>query len=98
MSFVRHYVKHRSEQDPEFEREWEAGALERKIAKQLIGIRLALGMTQNEFAQLVGVKQSFLSRLENGEQNITIDTLQKLAERAGAVVNVDISLQEHVRT
>lgn len=96
MSFVRDYVKHRSKADPEFKRAWEQGALEREIAKQLIGIRLELGMTQEQFAALVGVKQSFLSRLENGEQNITIETLQKLAERAGANVNISISLKEPV--
>lgn len=94
MSFVRDYVKRRSEKDPEFQRTWEEGALEREIAKQLIGIRLELKMTQEQFAELVGVKQSFLSRLENGEQNITIETLQKLAQRAGANVNVRISLRE----
>lgn len=96
MSFVRDYVKHRAKDDPEFKRTWEEGALEREIAKQLIGIRLELGMIQEQFAELVGVKQSFLSRLENGEQNITIETLQKLAERAGANVNISISLKEPV--
>lgn len=94
MSFVRDYIKHRSETDSDFNELWETGALEREIAKQLIGIRLDLGMTQEQFAKLVGVKQSFLSRLENGEQNITIETLQKLAQRAGANVNISISLRE----
>ena len=98
MSFVRDYVKHRSEKDPEFQQLWVEGALQRDIAKQLIGVRLDLGLTQEQFAELVGVKQSFLSRMENGEQNITIETLQKLAHKAGANVDVNISLREPIRT
>lgn len=92
MSFVRDYVKHRAQTDPEFQRTWEDGTLEREIAKQLIGIRLELGMTQEQFAKRIGVKQSFLSRLENGEQNLTIETLQQLTQRAGATVHVRIAL------
>lgn len=98
MSFVRDYVKNRSEKDPEFKKVWEEGKLEREIAAQLIGLRLNLGMNQTQFAELIGVKQSFLSRLENGEQNITIQTLQEIVQRAGANVKVNISLQEPITT
>ena len=92
MSFVRDYVGHRAQADPAFQHVWEDGSLEREISKQLIGIRLELGMTQAQFAERVAVKQSFLSRLENGEQNLTIETLQQLAQRAGATVHVRLSL------
>lgn len=83
-----------SEQNPEFKKIWEEGALEREISAQLINIRLSLGMTQQKFADYIGMKQSFISRLENGEQNITVATLQDIANRAGAHVQVDISLEE----
>lgn len=98
MSFVRDYVKSRSEKDPEFKKIWEEEKLEREIAAQLIGLRLNLGMNQTQFAELIGVKQSFLSRLENGEQNITLQTLQEIVQRAGANVKIDISLQEPITT
>lgn len=98
MGFAEEYAKKRSEWDPEFKRLWKEGALEREIAAQIIGIRLDLQMTQKQFADYIGVKQSFISRLENGEQNITIHTLQDIASRAGASVNIDISLQEPATT
>lgn len=98
MDFIDRYVKERSERNPEFKQIWEEGALEREIAAQIIGIRLDLQMTQKQFADHIGVKQSFISRLENGEQNITIHTLQDVVRRAGASVNVDISLQEPATT
>lgn len=97
-SLSKDLAKEFSERDPEFKKLWEDGELERAIAKQIIGVRLDLGMTQQQFADHIDVKQSFISRLENGEQNITIHTLQDIAERAGASVNINISLQEPAAT
>lgn len=80
-----------SERDPAFKKTWEEGALEREISAQLINIRLNLEMTQQQFADHVGMKQSFISRLENGEQNITIATLQEIAKQSSARIHVDIA-------
>lgn len=96
MGFAERYIKHRSSFDPEFEKEWKKGSLQRELSTQLIGLRLSLNMNQSQFAELIGVKQSFLSRLENGEQNITVQTLQDIVERAGASVNVNISIKKPV--
>lgn len=94
MGFAEEYAQKRSEWDSDFEKHWQEGTLEREISAQFIDIRLKMGMTQEQFADHMGLKQSFVSRLENGEQNMTISTLQQIAKRAGANVNVDISLEE----
>ncbi|NMP22641.1 helix-turn-helix domain-containing protein [Sulfobacillus harzensis] len=94
MDFIHDYVKHRAQSDPAFQHAWEDGTLKWEIAKQFIGIRLELEMTQEQFAEHIGVKQSFLSQLENGEHNLTIETLQQLAQRAGATVHVHLVLHE----
>lgn len=85
MSFVDNYVKHRETWDKGFEEEWKKGQLQRELSTQLIELRLNLGMNQTEFAKLIGVKQPFLSRLENGEQNITIQSLEGITRRVGRV-------------
>lgn len=87
-----------SERDPEFKKVWEENALEREIASQLIDIRLDLDMTQRQFADYIGMKQSLISRLENGEQNITIATLQDILKRAGAYININISWDKPITT
>lgn len=91
-------VQELSEQDPAFKKTWEEGALEREISAQLINIRLNLEMTQQQFANHIGMKQSFVSRLENGEQNITIATLQEIAKQSGARVHIDIAPPEPTAT
>jgi DNA-binding XRE family transcriptional regulator len=96
MSFSKRYVEHRSTFDSKFKEEWEKSQLQRELSSKLVELRLQLGLNQSQFAKMIGVKQSFLSRLENGEQNITIQTLQEIANHAGAIVKIDLSLKEPV--
>lgn len=97
-SLSKQLVQELSERDSEFKEIWEEGVLEREISAQLINIRLNLEMTQQQFADYIGMKQSFISRLENGEQNITIATLQEIAKQSGARVHVDIAPPEPTAT
>lgn len=96
MGFAERYIKHRSSFDKEFEKEWEKGRLQRELSAQLIELRLTLGLNQSQFAELIGVKQPYLSRLENSNENISIQNLQDIARKAGASVNIDVTLKEPV--
>jgi UDP-N-acetylglucosamine 1-carboxyvinyltransferase len=49
------------------------------IAQQIKNIRVKLGYTQMEVAQKLGVIQQFVSKLEAGRENVTIDTLKRIA-------------------
>lgn len=74
--------------DPVVKAEYEALEAEFSIASQLISLRAATGLTQGEFAELVGMKQSQLARIESGKQIPKLDTLAKLA--AGAGYNIEV--------
>ena len=50
------------------------------IAQQIKDIRLQLGYTQVEMAKRLGVIQQFISKLETGRENLTIDTLKRIAD------------------
>jgi DNA-binding XRE family transcriptional regulator len=91
MSFVNEYAKERSEHDPEFKKLWEDEGRQQMFdfIAQIIDLRLTMGMNQSEFARLVGVKQPFISRLENGEQNITVKTLQHILRKTGARLKIE---------
>ena len=45
--------------------------------------RKDLKMTQGELAELVGVKQSYISRLERGEEDVRISSLIPIANTLG---------------
>ena len=56
--------------------------------RQLVGrntrrIRLTRGLTQEEFAELSGFSQQYLSDLERGRRNPTVVTLFELASALG---------------
>lgn len=50
------------------------------IAQQIKDIRLQLGYTQTDMAKRLGVIQQFISKLETGRENLTIDTLKRIAD------------------
>ena len=60
------------------------------IGEQLKGERLRAGLTQEQLAEKVGTKKSFISRVERGHADIQISTLVKLFRGLGRQVCVRI--------
>ena len=61
----------------------EARALVRLLAEQIDAGRLrlarnALGLTQNEVAEITGVTQADISRIESGQVSPTVDRLSRM--------------------
>ncbi|MBI2844624.1 MAG: helix-turn-helix transcriptional regulator [Armatimonadetes bacterium] len=77
--------------DPEFAAAFEELAPEYDIARQIIRARLKMGMTQKQLAEKVGTRQSNISRLESGEQNMSIGMLKKVAKGLGKRLRVSIA-------
>jgi predicted transcriptional regulator len=77
--------------NPEVVKELEKNAVEYQVVREIVKARKELNLTQAQLAQLVGTKQSNISRLESGEYNPTIEFLSKIAQAMGK--NLDIRLQ-----
>jgi DNA-binding XRE family transcriptional regulator len=56
----------------------------------LRAVRKAQGITLDELAGRTGIAKPTLSRLENTEGNLTINTLQRIAEALGHAVQVSV--------
>ena len=54
-----------------------------KTAMELKKLRKDLKISQNKLARKMKVKREFITRIESGEQNITIETLNRVAEATG---------------
>jgi transcriptional regulator with XRE-family HTH domain len=87
-------VRKRALSKPEVLKEYEALRTEFQIAKMAIAMRKATKLTQREFADKIGIKQSQLARLETGKQLLRLDTLAALAAGAGYRVEVIIKPQD----
>jgi len=85
------YKKHLEEQleDPTFAAEWERQRPEREYIKAIIAARIESNLTQGELAQKTGIRQSNISRIENGNSSPTIATLQQLASGMGKTLHIE---------
>jgi predicted transcriptional regulator len=66
--------------DPEVLEELKNLELEYQIISQIITLRKEKKLTQKELAELIGDKQSNISRLESGNYNPTLAKLKKIAD------------------
>jgi ribosome-binding protein aMBF1 (putative translation factor) len=61
------------------------------VARQIKKIREQSGHTQKDLAEKLGVIQQYISKLESGSENITIDSLKRIAEILGKRLIVKLS-------
>lgn len=76
-------------QDPEFRRAYEALQPEYEIKRAMIQARMNSGMTQKQLAEKTGIAQADISKLENGNANPSLRTLQRLASGMGMQVKLE---------
>jgi transcriptional regulator with XRE-family HTH domain len=50
-----------------------------RIARQVIGLRMELGISQDELARRVGTSASAIARLESGQHHPSVETLRRVA-------------------
>ena len=82
MSDFKKYLAQQME-DPAFAAEYEAQRPEYEAIRAVIAARLACNMTQKELAEKTGIRQSNISRIENGSASPTIDTQARIAAGLG---------------
>jgi len=61
-------------------------SLRRQFGSRLKSIRLDRRLTQEEFAELVGISVDFLSLIERGINSPGFDVLERMANRLGMQV------------
>ncbi len=62
------------------------GDLQRRVGQRLRDYRAEHGLSQEQLAEHVGVHRTYLGGLERGERNLTLRSVERLAERLGVDV------------
>lgn len=96
MSLTDRLAKSLGENDSEFKQVWDDPERQQQfeLSCKLVEIRKQLNMTQQEFSQRIGLKQSYLSRLENGEIDMTLGRFGEIAQKLGGRVRIDIDFDK----
>ncbi|WP_195856876.1 helix-turn-helix domain-containing protein [Aerococcus urinae] len=61
-----------------------------KASDVLLKIRQEKGLSQAQLADISGRKQSYISRVESRQQNISLGTLQEIVNAVGGHLVVDV--------
>lgn len=75
--------------DEEFKKEWDDSELEYNLVKSLVEARKKCHMTQRELAKVTGINQADISKIETGNANPALSTLQRLAEGMGMALRLE---------
>lgn len=59
------------------------GELQRVVGQNIRAHRLRRRLSQEEFAEVLAVHRTYLGSVERGERNLTLRTIEHLAERLG---------------
>jgi ribosome-binding protein aMBF1 (putative translation factor) len=76
--------------DPSFAKAWSETELEDQVKRSLIQARIDSGLTQKELSERSGIRQSNISRIENGSAIPTLQTLYALAKGIGKKIKITI--------
>ena len=59
------------------------GDLQKTVGRNLRRIREERGLSQEAFADVLGVHRTYMGGVERGERNLTLKSLERVAERVG---------------
>jgi transcriptional regulator with XRE-family HTH domain len=83
------YIEKQAARNPNFPKMVDAVLKERRLLRKLAARRVEMGLSQKAVAAMMGTTQPALARLERGEIDPKLSTLERYAEALG--LNLDVS-------
>ncbi|MFH2202023.1 MAG: helix-turn-helix transcriptional regulator [Elusimicrobiota bacterium] len=80
----------KSEKSPHWKAAYKRADIEVKLAIQIAKARERARLTQAQLAKEIGTTQSVISRIERADQNLTIETLSKIAEALDSSLTIQL--------
>ena len=74
------------------------GDLQKTVGRNLRAYRLERGLSQEAFADQLGVHRTYMGGVERGERNLTLKSLEKMAEQIGVEARELLAEQVPVST
>ena len=75
--------------DPEFKTEYDALSAEYQLINAILDARKAVNITQKQLAEKTGIAQSDISKIENGNANPSLKTIERIASGMGMNLRVE---------
>ena len=78
-------------QPPEFKKLYQEARLRLEIAHEIAEIRRKKSFSQSKLARMIDSNQAVISRIENGQENLSLDKLSRIAHALGTKVSFKFS-------
>jgi DNA-binding XRE family transcriptional regulator len=78
-------------QEPRFRQLWDETAFARSVATALVRYRAGQALTQQQLADLLGVRQPNIARLESGEKTPTLKELARITATTGLTFHLSVA-------
>jgi transcriptional regulator with XRE-family HTH domain len=59
------------------------GKLQKRVGENLRAHRESEGLSQEAFAEVLGVHRTYMGAVERGQRNLTLQSLERIAEKIG---------------
>lgn len=92
--FYKDYLTKKLAEDAELKKEYEDLEIEYQLKQALIDMRMERNLTQKQLAELTGIHQADISKIENGTANPSLNTLRRLAKGLGKKVKLEFETIE----
>jgi transcriptional regulator with XRE-family HTH domain len=69
----------------------EAAERRREVVRRLVGVRQELGLSQTAVAARMGTSQSVVARLESGDLDMRLSTLERYAAAVGSELVIELA-------
>ncbi|MDA8304698.1 MAG: helix-turn-helix transcriptional regulator [Deltaproteobacteria bacterium] len=77
--------------NPKFKETYELERVKVALAQKIAETRDEHNLSQSELAKRMNVSQQFISQVESGEGNLTLETLSKLAQSLNTSIRISFS-------
>ncbi len=77
--------------NPVFKKHYDEYGKQLEIAYQILQLRKRRKISQAQLAKKIGTKQSNIARMEAGQQNFSVDILEKIAGALGSDLKIVFS-------
>lgn len=92
--FLSNYLKKRMIQSEDVRKSYTEEELKLEIALKIKQMREELQMTQQEFAEYVGVHRSTISKIESRDRNVSLVMLNSIADECDYDFSFDLKKRE----
>ena len=70
--------------------------IQEKLGKAIVNLRKERGLSQDIFAYDAGIDRRYMSDIENGKRNISLDIIERISQKLGLKISELFAIAERI--